>query len=105
MVSRKSSELQPHWLTAELSRINEQSPIVEVRWSVEEVTPEYTTNGYYGQRVPETFVRVSEYFDTVADAESWMGQHVADEGKFLAIRKHVAREHRNIGWVSVRISK
>lgn len=106
MVRKKNEEREGgDWLKRSLERINKESPVVEEKYSVEEVTPAYNTGGYYDQDIPEEFVKVSGYFETKEEAEAWMDEHEADEGKFLAVRKHIAREMRTTHWLSVRLRR
>lgn len=88
-----------------IREIDERHPVIDTKWSVEEVTPGYNTGGYYDQDIPEGFERVSDYFETREEAEAWMDEHEADEGKFLAVRKHALRVYTTHNWVSVRVKR
>lgn len=104
MVKKKGEEeARKNRFQDTLNRVNERNPVVETKWSVEEVTPGYNTGGYYDQDIPEHFGQVSPFFNTREEAQAWMDEHEPDDGKYLAIRKHVAREMRMINWVSVRV--
>ena len=99
----KAKESVTNWLQRSSEEYNRTNPVVEVKWSVEEVTPGYNTGGYYDVDVPEESVQVSVLFDSLEAAESWKDEHVADAGKYLAIRKHTARKHTFINWTSQRV--
>jgi hypothetical protein len=102
MVRKKDGRTIHDWLQDALDRVERDMPIVDEKWSVEEVTPGYTELGYYGTHVPEHVVAASDRFDTRDEAEEWMNNHEADEGKYLAITKHVARQYTAIHWTSFR---
>lgn len=106
MVSKKGENKEKKdWLREELERINKDNPVIDTYWSVEEVTPGYNTGGYYDQDIPESFETVADRFETEEDAFAWMNEHEADEGKYLAVRKHTAREYTTKHWFSVRMLK
>lgn len=99
---RKRNEEPRNWLQAEFDRLDKQSPIVETKWVVEEVTPAYNTGGYYDQDIPAKHVTVSPVFDTEAEAVEWLWEHLPDDGKYLEVVKMIAREHKYITWTKVR---
>lgn len=104
MVRKRDETTNHDWLQRTIDRVNRESPVVDTNYSVEEVTPGYNTGGYYDVDVKETFVQVSpQRYDTLEDAIEWMNEHEADEGKYLAIRKHIAREMTTKHWFSIRL--
>lgn len=54
-----------------LERIDQESPVIATKWSVEEVTPAYHETGYYGGWVSEKFVQVSPQFESREEVEAW----------------------------------
>lgn len=92
-------------LAAQSARFDEDYPIVETKWAVEEVTPAYNTGGYYDQDIPEEAVTVSPKFDSREEAERWMDEHEADKGKYLALIRLTGREHRFVNWTRSRMLK
>jgi len=105
MVQKKNTKPRGSWLEEELKRIDKEHPVVATKWAVEEVTPAYTSSGYFGQDYPEKSIIVSPEYDTEEDAVKWMDEHEADRGKFLALVKLTGREHRFVSWTTTRVKR
>lgn len=67
-------------------------PVLKERYYVIEHRPAYNTGGYYDQDVPAENTRVSPFFDTLKEAQTWMDAHEADKGKTLLLRKQKLQE-------------
>lgn len=105
VTEKKSRETYQQKIHRMLKEHNQQHPIVETQWAVEEVTPAYNTGGYYDEDIKESSQIVSPKYDTQEDAESWMERHEADRGKYLTLVKLVGREYRVIYWTQFRVIK
>ena len=72
-------------LQATLRRVKEaKGTKVATRYVLFEVTPAYSTMGYYSQDVPAKFVRVTD--GTQAEIAQFISRHDPDEGKYFQIR-------------------
>jgi hypothetical protein len=72
---------------------------IKFRWYVVEHTPGYNTGGYYDQDIPAKSVKVSDYFDTEDQAQSWMDRHEPDKGKELIVKRHRLLKRSFTEWV------
>lgn len=107
MVKTKAeAEDNVHWLTRELNDIERRNPVIETRFYVVEVTPSHrysVGDGHGGtdyEWSDEVNTKVSPYFKTKKSAVKWMGDHVPDEGKTLAVMKQNKRRTIEEKWWS-----
>lgn len=87
-------------LREQLTRYNEQNPIVETKYVVVEITPSRFIHSEYddGDWTTQGIDIVSPMFDSPETAEEWMGRHMPDDGKTLKVNKYVKRKHTYYDW-------
>jgi hypothetical protein len=85
-------------------RIEEENPIIQTRYFVEEVTPSYRWHdGYDYEWIREQRCKVSPYFDSKREANKWLSDHLPDDGKRLEVMKqHLRRTVSERWWGSSR---
>lgn len=89
----------------QMERIDKQYPVVATRFYVEEVQPpHYYNDEYGGQWSKEIAVKVSPAFETKEEAEAWVDEHEADNGRHLRIMKqHKRRTTYEAWWAAVKV--
>jgi hypothetical protein len=94
------------WLREDAERRKREQPVIKTRWFVVEHTPSRrfaTGDGHGGtdyEWTHATYKVVSDYFDNVKDAMSWMDRHEADKGKTLEVKFQNLRRKTVDQWVS-----
>lgn len=72
--------------------------VIETRYVVFEVTPEWTDSGYYGeQRHPAKYIRVGS-FRNLRAVSKWEDEHEPDAGKHFEVYEEELRERTVREW-------
>jgi hypothetical protein len=92
MVQPKNPPKRGDIIREMLDDFEERNPIIDTRYYVSEITPAYRWSDEYDDYWEHASSKVvSPFFTTEQEAEEWMGQHVPDEGKTLAVYKQYKR--------------
>lgn len=86
-------------LRRQAEELERESPVLETRWFVVEVTPARRFyDGYDYVWSDESAARVSKFFNSEDEAQKFMDQHEPDDGNALEVRHQNLREYKHKRW-------